>query len=247
MADQVLTFEELRSDQFNKPAFRGKFGIAWQTVMGKAWDIELDRITQARRARCPDLCPLDGLFYLGLERMLERVVMAGGASEAEGDYRGDLRRAWSIWNLAGSADAHIASMQRMGLTNITVHRRAEWNSPPAADNSYVNAFQYNVWAQFDILIDQPYPWKPLIWGGWIWGDGHTWGSTATAAEIDQIRRLLRQFRAAHETPTWAVLNLGGGKVWGGFVWGDGTLWAGGTQQTLRWLIGEPHWNTRGLV
>ena len=247
MPNQVLTFEELRTTQLNKPAFRGRFGVAWQTVMGQAWDVELDRITQARRARYPEYCPEDGLFYLGVERMLERVTKADGTTEALTDYRSVLRRAWTVWNVAGSQVSHVEALRRMGLNSVSVHRRAEWNSPPPADSVYVNAFQYDVWAQFDVLIDKPHPWLPLLWGAFHWNDGSTWGSTATVAEVEQIRRLLRLFRSAHETPTWAVVNITNGKLWGAFVWGDGTLWGGGTIQAIRWLIGEPHWSVRGLV
>lgn len=251
MADQVATFAELRSGPLNKGFLSGPDGVAYQEVLGRAMDAEMDRFAWARRCRWPDWAPSDALPAIGAERGLERVILMGdpSAQEAEGDYRGRLRGAWYIHQEGGSAEIHVDAFRWTGLTNVSVHRRKDWAFPDdaSAGSPYVRAFQHSVWSQFDILLDQPLPWSVVRWGdGHRWGDPWTWGSTATVPEIEQLRRLARRFAAGHDTPTWLVVNFGGGRVWGGWRWGDGA-WGGGSLPTVRWLVGEEHWRQRGLV
>ena len=244
----VATFKDLRTNVLNKPPMARKYGNAWQSVMGNAMDTALDRISQARRARWPRNCPVDGLFYIGRERNLEWVTIvgtAGATKEPEGDYRYDLVNAWQIWVAAGSRPAVEDALRKVGLVNISVYRRAEWTNPGHCYDHFVDSFQRNVWSQFDTLVETPHPWKAVKWGDFNWGDaGVTWGSNATKADVEQVKRQIVRFKSAHETATWVYVNTTGGSLWGSFKWGDGT-W-GGTGQPLRWLVGEPHWARRGL-
>lgn len=255
MADDAVTYEELRSGPLNKTMLSGPWGVSWQRAMGSAWDEELRQIEWARRARWPDWAPEDALVYIGVERGLERVWLMGSGSplkrEAASEYRGRLRGGWYIWQKSGSQQIHVDAFRWTGLTNVSVHRRKDWCFPDdaAATSPYVRAFSHAVWAQFDILLDNPLPWSLVRWGdGHVWGGNWTWGSTATLPEIEQLRRLARLFAAGHDTPMYLTANFSGGRVWGGFVWGDGGLWgAGPNPTTLRWLVGEAHWKTRGLA
>jgi hypothetical protein len=252
VADQVVTYEALRSGPLNKGFLSGPTGTRYQRVLGRAMDRELDRLTWARRSRWPDWAPSDALLYIGGERGLEQVVIMGRPTlrEPEPDYRGRLRGAWYIWQEAGSQQIHVDAFRWTGLTNVTVHRRKDWSFPDdaSAPSPYVRAFQHSVWSQFDILVDKPLPWQIVRWGdGHNWGGPWTWGTTATQAEVEQLRRLARRFASGHDTPMWLVLAFGNGRVWGGWVWGDGGLWGGGDLPTVRWLVGEEHWRTRGLT
>ena len=248
----MSTYADLRSGPLLRSFIAGPFGVGWQKAMGAAMDLEMNRSLWARRARWPQWCPSDGLVWLGVERQLERVITMGTlAPEDEGRYRGRLVNSWYIWQEGGSQQIHVDAFRWCGLTNVSVHRRKEWCYPDDAScpSPYVVAFQHSVWAQFDLLIDQPHPWKPVLWGdGHLWGGNWTWGSSATPAEIAQLKRLALKFRAGHDTPMWLVLNLGTGRVWGGgWKWGDGGLWGSGKYGSVRWLVGEPHWKTRGLA
>lgn len=249
----AATFEELRSRVLIKPYMVGDpYAEGWQRVMGRAWDEGLDKITQARMARWPDYCPSDGLVYLAKERGLERVLVVGttgGQLQSESSFRGDLVSAWTIWDGAGSQDTHVERLSVMGLSATSIHRRVDWSMPPETPNDYLNAFQKNVWAQFDVLISRPHPWRVIKWGenGLVWGGPWTWGSSATPDEVAQLRRQVLRFASGHETPTWAVVNMSSGNVWGAFTWGQaGAVW-GGSGEVVRWLIGESHWRDRGLV
>lgn len=249
-ATPVSTFSDLRQDALNKTILKGPYGRAWQRVMGEAWDEQIDRMYQARRARWPDYCPVDGLFYIGVERGLERVFFVGvhpKVVEDEKLYRRRLREAWTIWRFAGTQEGHRESFRWAGLNAVSVWRRKEWNSPPEQNvSAYLKAFQRAVWAQFDVLVDPSFPFKPLNWAGWTYGNPVTWGTDATPDDVSLLRRLGRKFRSGHDTFMWIVVNNTGGRVWGSWLWGSGA-WTPGVGQPTRWLVGEPHWTLRGLA
>lgn len=239
MATTVDTFEQLRTQLLNKPFLSGRYGTAWQRVMGRAYDEALNRITQARRARWPDYCPPDGLYWHSVERGLERV-----SQESETDHRTRLRAAWRIWNRAGSQAIHEDAFGWQGILNVLLLRRVDAAWPPPVGSLYVRTFARMVWSQFDVVIDKPHPWEARIWGVGFWGVGN-WGISATTSEVSLIRRLLRQFRSAHNTPTYAVVNLTSGALWGTSTW-SATAW-GASGSTAVWLVGEEHWAPRGLL
>lgn len=248
-AQVVVTFARFRAETRNKSYLSGRWGTAWQTTLGGAWDAELRRTIWARRARWPDWAPSDALLYLGAERGLERVQLVGkplGVQESEPAYRTRLRVAWAIWQIAGTTVGHQQALAWAGLTNTTVVRRRDQATiDNVAVSNYARAFTQSVWSQFDVNIGQPHPWSSVRWGGGIkWGDGTwTWGSTAQPYEVAQIRRLAQRFRSGHSTPAYAVVQIEPSPIWGAFTWGSTVHWGG---VLLRWLIGEPHWAARGL-
>ena len=87
------------------------------------------------------------------------------------------------------------------------------------------------------------PWDRTYWGVGVWGAGF-WNLTATPAQIEQVRRFIRTFRAAHDTPMWLRLKFASDLVWGVGAWGVG-FWGG--SNTVALLIGEPHWTQRGYL
>ncbi len=246
----ALTYAELRSQILIKSPLDDEYGRAWQEAMGEMMDEQLLRTQWAARAGWPEWAPEDALLYIGEERRLEQVLLMGtGLREDSDDYRTRLREGWDIHAIGGTEELHREAFSWTSLKNVRVFRRKEW-SMPYSDGStpdYVKAFQRSVWSQFDVLIERPHPWLPVHWGsaGLLWGGFH-WGSNATTAEIDQLRRLVQNFKAAHDTAMWVVVNLGTGKLWGGFKWGDGSHWSA-SSEVVRWLVGEPHWTQRGLL
>ncbi len=231
------TFESLRVAT-NKQFLNGKWGRAYQSTLGRLMDESLNRVVQARVARLPSFCPEDGLQYIASERQLERAI-----GETITDYREVLRTAWSIWATAGSAQAHVSSLGRMGFGSVQVKRRHDFNGVPD-EHPYVRAFARDVWAQFDVVCQKPMPWQMRYWGAGVWGAG-VWGFSAQVAQVDQMKRFLRLFRAGHDTPTYVYLNFGSGQLWGVGNWGKG-LW-GGNGVSTRLLVGEDHWLQRGLI
>ncbi len=123
-------------------------------------------------------------------------------------------------------------------------RRADFSDVAPDPSPYVTAFARDVWAQFDVVIEKPMPWALRAWGSGTWGTG-VWGSTITTDQVEQMRRLLRTFRAAHDTPTYIWLHFGSGRLWGIGLWGSG-VW-GGSGDTQRLLCGGQSWFQRRLV
>lgn len=247
MADQVLTYEDLCARVLIKPFLDGPNGRAYQGVMGSAMDEQLDRLYQAKRVRYPHFTPTDALFYLAAERGLERINASIALSETEDEHRERLHDAWGIWQRSGSQAIHIESFGWAKLRNVRVYRRKEHSTPKAAHGVYVNTFARSLWSQFDVLVNQPHPWQPKIWGAWVWGDGTVWGLNATPAEINLLRRLGRDHKSAHDTGTYLHVNFGNNRLWGDWIWGDGGLWGGGPFEPVTIVIGEEHWTKRGLL
>jgi len=231
------TFEALRKI-LNKPFLNGPNGRAWQGTLGRMMDEAMNRVVQARVARLPSFCPLDGLQYIASERQLERAI-----GESESAFREVLRTSWTVWAKAGTEGSHQDNLGRMGFGNIIVRRRHDFYGAPDSV-PYINAFARDVWAQFDVIASKPLPFELRYWGTGVWGLG-TWGTTATAAQIDQLRRFLRTFRAGHDTPMYVYLNYLSGRMWGIGFWGSG-VW-GGSGSVVRLLVGEDHWVQRGLI
>lgn len=202
-------------------------------------DESINRVVQARVARLPSFCPEDGLQFIASERQLERAF-----GESLPDYREVLRTAWTVWSIAGSAQAHVRSLGRMGFGSVMVKRRHDFEGVPP-DHPYLRAFHRDVWAQFDLVCQKPMPWRERFWGVGVWGTG-VWGITAKPQEVDQMKRFLRLFRAGHDTPMFVYLNFTSGRFWGDGLWGDGT-WDPGRGSIVRLLVGEDHWAPRGLT
>lgn len=245
---KIFSFAELRSITLNKPQFANKYGRAWQKVFGSSWDDEVKLMVYGRRARFPSFCPLDGLFYIGIERNLERynIIGSGGTTqEVESSYRELLRNAWFVWQRGGSQTSILDALRRMGLPNATYLRRVDFGGLPPSGNTYLDKFQRSVWAQFDVVLRKN-PWTIPKWGSFTWGDGTKWGFDASDDDLAQIIRAMRTFRSGHETPMWAYVPTSTAPIWGLFKWGDGSVWTDGGPQA-RFLIGEQHWSVRGLV
>ena len=247
--EDTTTYEALCASILQKPCFNGPNGRAWQTVMGSNMDLQLERLYQAKEVRYPDLTPADALYYLANERGLERVLMVGtgGTLEAEALHRARLRRAWTIWLLSGSQQGHVDELGWTGLNGVRCLRRVDFSTPPAVGSVYVRDFARQVWSQFDILIRDPGPVEALEWGsGWLWGDGSTWGTTMSSADIALLRRLVRDHKSAHDTCTYFYFVFATGTIWGAFTWGSGTLW-GGVGNVVTLICGEEWWETAGYM
>jgi len=246
--EYIETFEQLCTVTLQKPCFDGPYGRAWQGVMGRAYDTQMDRLYYAKECQWPDYTPTDALQYLAAERGLERTVIVGsGVAEDETLYRSRLRDAWTIWLLSGSQQGHINEMYWCGITSAQVRRRADFPNPPPSPNAWIRNFSYEVWAQFDIFLRQPMAASPLIWGAFTWGDAaNTWGlNGVSSSQIAMLRRIVRNHKSAHDTCTYFWFIFGGGSVWGLWTWGSGTWGAGATVVGV--VCGEDWWTRYGFA
>lgn len=249
VSQDILTYAQLCSEILNKPCTSGEWGKKWQTVMGNAMDVAWSDLISAKEVQYPDYTPTDALYYLAAERGLERVVLigSGGILEDEMLHRTRLREAWPIWKLSGSTQGHADEGEWMGVGNLRIVRRKEFSTPPAVGSTYVQAFSRLVWSQFDVVLQHPFNIEPLVWGsGWLWGDGATWGTSLTVAEIQQLRRVVRDHKSAHDTGTYIHIVFAHGAIWGLSVWGSFT-WGGSGDPTISVVLGERWWETYGLM
>lgn len=247
--EDVLTYAQLCSQILQKPCFAGPYGTAWQTTMGSAMDVELDRLYYAKEVQWPEYTPTDALYYLASERGLERVnlVGTGGTLEDETLHRLRLKHTWPIWQHAGSQYGHEEALSWTGLGVVEVLRRVDFSTPPPVGSEYVQLFAREVWSQFDILVRQPSTVTPLVWGGgWKYGDGSTYGTSLTVSDVQLLRRLIRDHKSAHDTGTYLYFAFGSGALWGTFRYGDGTVY-GGDASVAAIVVGEKSWETRGYL
>lgn len=248
MADDAYeTFEALRVRGVNKTILDGPYGRAWQRVFGTVADVQLGRLRDAVSASWPTYAPEDALTYIADERDLERLgVLPSGTPEALAVYRPRLRAAWRIWRRGGSAEGVVEALSWMAVA-ARVLRRQDYAPPPTAGTPYVRTFARMAWAQFDLLTGATPDLGLLKWGDFAWGDGSTWGTTLSVDDIASMRRLIRRHKAAHETCTYLHVTESTGAIWGTFQWGDGTVYGGEAGDTTTLVIGEKHWETRGLT
>jgi len=263
------TYEELIPKAFAPPWLAGKYGTLWHRAIGQRFDIEWGLARDAAKVGFPNFTPVDALGPLGSERMLERIPESPNIpGETELAYRNRLKNVWGawgaplplgsavgapdakpevqhyalpqgIWEKAGSPAAHRDSFGWCSLTNVHVFRQHEWTFPPYLVSDYFFAWEHK-WATFWVAILPPHPFTLRLWGAGFWGDGGTWGSSATVAEVALLKRLVLTFKSQHSSCNGIVLVIGGAGIWGFGTWGVG-VWGGAGTTTVVWPIGEPHW------
>lgn len=192
--------------------FLGEHGDALDDLATKAKD--------ATEAAFVASCATDALPYHGLARMLPR-----WPAESESAHRARLLAAWDTWATAGTSDGPLeeggtyglAGMLRAALPGVTVQIRP-YRYP------YTGPLARGYWSEFWVVLSGT-SWTPRVWGTGTWGPEATWGSSATHAEVEAVKGILRAFKAAHE---WcpAIVVVFEGRTWGdGSEWGDpGVVW-----------------------
>jgi hypothetical protein len=128
----------------------------------------------------PEFAP-DALPYLGRERLMPRYP-----AESRGSYKARLHGAWDAWAQAGTIQGMLAQLSAWGVT-AEIKEMWDWNW----DGDYDN------WSRFWVVIHE-HPWgEAAKWGEFVYGDGTTYGSSATASDVDSVRSLIRKWKPAH--------------------------------------------------
>lgn len=147
-------------------------------------------------------------------------------------HRARVQSPWDAWTFAGTKDGHGGSgqglegqLELLGYPNAYTLANYEFSIDGDAAN----------WSRFVVIIPQSDHsfGDPDTWGtvGRTWGDGGVWGSDATSDQIRALRRLIRQWKAGHETCP-VILAMRDGYIWGG----PGLTWG---QASLTWGSGDP--------
>lgn len=176
--------------------------------------------------------PTDALPYHGLERMLPK-----WPSETDAAHRARLLAAWDSWATAGTSDGPLDEGGTYGLAgmlraclgpSVTVQVRA-YRDP------YLGPLRRGYWSEFWVVLSGV-PWTRRAWGTGAYGDGGTWGSSATRAQVEAVKGIVRTFKAAHE---WcpAIVVVFAGRTWGdGSMWGDPGVEWDASADALYWPI-----------
>lgn len=235
------------------PWLRRLVGGAIMEGIGTPVDTEVDRNVEGVELRFPGgsngvaIHP-DALALIGRERRILR-----GPGELDGTFALRLRKWWDAHRTRGNAFALLQQMHDFFLATNNVPIQYIANSGTsvtiAADGTFTRSIiagwsgdgEYPLkWARFFLVffLDSDTFSFPLVTEGGepILTEGGesilvTVALTAlTAADIDVICSVPREWSAAHIDRIYLVLIPSGGKAWGlpvGIAWGDGGLVWGG--------------------
>ena len=180
------TFQRYAADALSPTVFQGDNGQKLMPgTLGVFFDAAAEGCNQAIKARFfgSDTFPPSALPYLGDGRAMPRYPIDTDAS-----YLARRRDAWNIWKQAGTKIGIDRQFAALGLTASVKDRSTPgWNWDGDTDN----------WSRFWVVITA-HPWTTWTWGsGVLYGDGHTWGSTATLEDVRSVRALVRKWKPAH--------------------------------------------------
>lgn len=214
------------------PWLRKAAGEAFLGAIGDQIDVLATKAKDATKTAFVREAPSDSLNAHGWARSFERFV-----GEGDSAYRARLALAWSWWSSAGTKDAPLEDGGTGGLQGLLeAALGASVTVQVKAYHPFRGPLRRDYWSEFWVVL-QDVPWTRRTWGApAAWGDGETWGSSATRAEVEMLKTLVRRFKAAHEWCPAIVV------VFSGRTWGDGSTWGGAsvtwdaTADALYWPI-----------
>jgi hypothetical protein len=199
------------------PWLRRAVGEAFVGALGDQLDVAATKVKDASKTAFVREAPSDALNAHGWARSFERF-----AGEGDSAYRARLALAWSWWATAGTKAAPLDIGGTGGLQglleaalgpSVTVQIKA-YRDP------YRGPLRRDYWSELWVVLSDV-PWTRRTWGApAAWGDGETWASTATRAEVEMLKSLVRRFKSAHEWCPAIVV------VFAGRTWGDSSTWGG---------------------
>jgi len=191
------------------------WGTQFLGAIGLAFDAFAEAAKQGVRARFPEYGPPDAQEAIGFERQLPRFTVLG--HEPNAVYGARLRAAWDDFVFARTRTGIMKLLGQIGALapapwTIHLFDQHEWNP-------------WYSWTYAYALCQQPHPWASD--GNWgdpgTYADGGTWGSSATGAQVANLRAVLHPW-VPPTRQLYFVVNLGG-ELWGEpGVWGDPGAW-----------------------
>lgn len=163
----------------------GPYGTAWGRSQGTMKDRVITLAIDAVDAGLVLRCPTDALPLLGADAQLEQLP-----GELDAAYRTRIAGAWDTWPWAGTRTGLLTVATQLSYGTIVLVTAQEWGVPLAS----------TLWARWWLLVDPTAHGFAAedAWGTGTWGDGGTWGSDATPAEVALHRRAFRQFTNARD-------------------------------------------------
>lgn len=218
-------------------SINGPFARQLTGALGEMQDEELGLLETAVKCRLPKFCPDDGLDKLARVFAIERY-----AGESASAHRARLAAAFPTWERAGSAASIETQLEAFGFTSA---RCWEYYEAPLAQGGNT--------ASFFVELGTGQGIEEQEWGSFTWGEGTTWGTTATEEQLDAIMRIVVKWKAAISLPVSVVFHFSKAKMvwgvspwglaWGGTsvvvwlstLWGQSLTWGGAPWGTGRWI------------
>ena len=196
----MTTPQTLAVYQADIQPLQGRWARAWGRSLGAEKDTTVERARQAVLAGAVTRAPSDALVMLGADVSLEQ--LPGETSTA---YRTRIAGAWDTWPWAGTRTGLLTVATQLSYGTIVLVTAAEWGVPLAS----------TLWARWWLLVDPTAHGFAAedAWGTGTWGDGGTWGSDATVAEVALHRRAFRQFTNARDVG-WLRFAFNNTDYWG---------------------------------
>jgi hypothetical protein len=214
--DDHITLRET-IESLAPPWLKAYWGQRFKYNVGTMMDTLWGTADQGATARMPGYGTLEALSALGRDRQILR-----GRNETDDAYILRLQQAVDTWHLAGNPDRLLkqlfayfspfnpviryvtAGFDRSYGNLIPVNTYATIGFEDGVAYSYRSGHDYN-WNwdgqpndhRFWIIL---YIIGPIIqgqqWGGFDWGDGTTWGSSATADIILDVKAIIKKWKCA---------------------------------------------------
>lgn len=243
------------------PPLRGDFGEVYAGDLGAAKDavvtLAKDAVYAGQIVDADGLGrqgPDDALAKLGADADLEQ-----GPVESPQDYRARILGAWDIWGWAGTPYGYSLAFERLKrpVRGARFVSASEWAAPDGLSGwsrfwpivwtgaLAFGRFTYGPWALYGgdasgfELVEYG--------GGWDFGDGTTYGSSATVEELAEIRAALAKWKNARDRVP--ALLIASGEVYGtpGLAYGSWTFGGDVVSISQELLFGHFTYGARGYA
>jgi hypothetical protein len=223
------------------PILRGPRGVEWCTVLGAKQDAGLPLIRVAAVSDLPHLTPDDAITDAGKWSNIDRYDV-----DSNDSYRARVIDAFPTWIEAGAATSIEKQLVAFGIPDVRVYAAYEGSFSPDPLSGY---------SHFWIVLGPDWGTTlgiaELILGTgpggefWILGTGKL-GTTASAAQIKAIKRIILKWKAAHGYPVKIISLFGSGPVLGVGPLTLGSFTLGG-MTAIWWPIGKTLGDTLELM
>lgn len=204
-----MTYKQFQADSA-PPALQDDRWRALTGTLGDAKDAAAQAARDAAKAGLVGDCPDDALGHHARERSLERFP-----TETAAQHRARLVAAATALELVGTEAGLLAALTAIGYGTPTIHTaigaappwwvgawppESEGNRPPSWVGAWpvlagdVSSWPSRFWVSLENTV-----WGNETWnGGRPWGEpGFTWGSNATPAQVQLVKRTIKRWRPAH--------------------------------------------------
>ena len=189
---------------------RGTYGAKLvQGVIGLVGDAMVDWMIAGIRSaqRVEGWADINAADAAGRERGMRRY-----ANETRDGYLERLRNAWTAWEFAGTKQGILDQFTAAGYPNtLDIYTAAQWPLRPVVG-------WISQWFLFFPVGSHNWSAAATYGPTSIYGASLTYGITAPASDIDDVRAIISDWKAGHEVCREVIVELGG------FTYGTGKLY-----------------------